>query len=344
MQQVIAIARISPPRAAGDNSPRLIWMLFANPDTSTSYVEVAFRAGVVAISPRKRIGFRNCDRYATPIPIPRPNPMPRPMTACSPSLAAGRAAGPAAAGAQTAWHEGFEGPQTSWRDAGGDAQYRVLQHQRLQQDAHAGNGCEWLQIEGNGGSYVYFAHDVGRPRVIDELAPSVWIKSDRPGSQLAVRVVLPRTIDPRSGQPVATILAGASYTDVGRWQQLRLAGIPTPADPPDPRPADAARAASRRPRSLRRRRAAERLRRAGRRPTSGSTISRWPDTRPPSRAAAADRPHRRIQPPPRWMPVRLPPVRPTAHRGITLDAGSCQLRRRSIPLRADSRFRPAAHA
>jgi len=25
----------------GDNSPRLIWILFANPDTSTSYVEVA---------------------------------------------------------------------------------------------------------------------------------------------------------------------------------------------------------------------------------------------------------------------------------------------------------------
>ena len=87
-----------------------------------------------------------------------------------------------------------------------------------------GNGCEWLQIEA-AGSQIYFAHDVGRPRIIDELTPSVWIKSDRPGPHLAVRVVLPRTIDPRSGRPVVTILMGAAYTDVGRWQQLQLGGI-----------------------------------------------------------------------------------------------------------------------
>jgi len=134
---------------------------------------------------------------------------------------------PAAARAQTAWYEGFEGPQPSWQDAGGDAQYRVLQHQRVQQNAHAGTGCEWLQIEGDGGSYAYFAHDVGRPRVIDELAPSVWIKADRPNLNLAVRVVLPRTTDPRSGRPVVTILVGPAYTDAGRWQQLRLGGITT---------------------------------------------------------------------------------------------------------------------
>ena len=131
----------------------------------------------------------------------------------------------AAARAQTGWQEGFEGQEGSWRDAGGNAQFRVLQHQRLQGIAHSGGSCEWLQIEA-AGSQVYFAHDVGRPRIIDELAPSVWIKSDRPDLHLAVRVVLPRTIDPRSGRPVATILAGASYADVGRWQQLQFGGIP----------------------------------------------------------------------------------------------------------------------
>ncbi len=134
---------------------------------------------------------------------------------------------PATTHAQTAWREGFEGQQPSWRDAGGNAQYRIVQHQRLQNSAHTGNGCEWVQIEGDGGSPIYFAHDIGLPRIIDELVPSVWIKSDRPGLLLAVRVVLPRTADPRSGRPVATVLTGATYTDVGRWQQLWLAGIPT---------------------------------------------------------------------------------------------------------------------
>ena len=73
---------------------------------------------------------------------------------------------------------------------------------------------------------VYFSHAVGQPRVIAELTPSVWIKSDRPGLQLLARVVLPRTEDPRSGQPVSTLVAGTSYTQVGRWQQLHIRGIP----------------------------------------------------------------------------------------------------------------------
>ena len=80
---------------------------------------------------------------------------------------------------------------------------------------------------------------------------------------LAARVVLPRTIDPRSGRPVTTILTGPAYTDVGRWQQLQIDRIPT--------------LLTRQVQSLRmqlgpqvdereayrRRRAAERLRRAG---------------------------------------------------------------------------------
>ncbi|MBU4400662.1 MAG: hypothetical protein KKE86_15185, partial [Planctomycetes bacterium] len=130
------------------------------------------------------------------------------------------------ANALGAWHEGFETPQTSWRDAGGDARYRILKHQRLQGDAHSGKGCEWLRLEGRGGSHVYVAHDVGRPPVIDELAPSAWVKSDRPGPQLYARIVLPRTIDKRTGRAVAAIIAGGAYTAVGRWQQLRLDGIP----------------------------------------------------------------------------------------------------------------------
>ncbi len=125
-----------------------------------------------------------------------------------------------------AWHEGFEGPEPSWQDAGGDARYRVVEHRRLQGDAHAGSGCEWLRVEADGGSHVYFAHDVGRPRVIDDLVPSVWIKSDRPGVQLAARIVLPRSVDPHTGRPVTAIVTGSGYTDVGRWQQLRIEHIP----------------------------------------------------------------------------------------------------------------------
>jgi hypothetical protein len=128
--------------------------------------------------------------------------------------------------AQTAWYEGFEGPEISWRDAGGDGQYRILDHRRVQNEAHTGKGCEWLKLSANVGSYVHIAHDVGSPMVITELMPSLWIKSDRSGAQLLARIVLPRTIDPSTGRPAVALVAGTSYSDAGRWQELRITDVP----------------------------------------------------------------------------------------------------------------------
>ena len=127
---------------------------------------------------------------------------------------------------QTTRCEGFEGPEPTWRDAGGNARYRVQQHGRLQGEAHTGTGCERLTLLGDYGTYVHISHEVGRARVIDELLPGVWIKSDRPGLQILAQVVLPRTEDPRTGRPVSTLVRGSSYTNVGRWQQLRIEDVP----------------------------------------------------------------------------------------------------------------------
>jgi hypothetical protein len=148
------------------------------------------------------------------------------ITAAALLLALGAAAGMAYAQPAPGWREDFEGREPSWQRAGNDAEYRVVEHRRLQGDAHGGNGCEWLRLEAGGGSHVYFAHEVGRPRVIDDLTPSVWIRSDRPGMHLACRIVLPRTNDPHTGRPVTTIVTGSGYTDVGRWQELRIEQVP----------------------------------------------------------------------------------------------------------------------
>ncbi|MBN2293462.1 MAG: hypothetical protein JXM70_13615 [Pirellulales bacterium] len=127
---------------------------------------------------------------------------------------------------QSAWYEGHESNETSWREAGGNAHYQVQQHNRTGDQSHTGNGCEHILVDGQDGTYVYFSHAVDCPLVIPELLPSVWIKSDRAGLQIMARVVLPRTEDPRTGSPITTLVRGTSYSQVGRWQQLHITQIP----------------------------------------------------------------------------------------------------------------------
>lgn len=124
--------------------------------------------------------------------------------------------------APTAWYEGFEGAEVSWRPAGGNASAHVAIHQRDRGQAHTGEWCERFAISAGSGTAVYVVHEVGQPLVIEELLPSVWVKSDRSGLQLLAEVVLPRTLDRRTGRPVSTLLAGTSYTQIGSWQQLRI--------------------------------------------------------------------------------------------------------------------------
>ncbi len=128
--------------------------------------------------------------------------------------------------AQTPWQETFEGRQTSWLRDSANAQYSLVRHQRVQDEAHSGYGSELWKIRGDRGTQVFVSHPAGRAGVIEELSPSVWVKSDRPGIRIAARLILPRTVDPRSGKPVSTILYGSSYSNVGRWAQLRIDDMP----------------------------------------------------------------------------------------------------------------------
>ena len=111
--------------------------------------------------------------------------------------------------------------------------------------AHSGNGCEWLRLQADGGSSVYIAHDVGRPAVIDDLARERVAKVGSARLAVGRPVVLPRSADPQTGRAVTAIVVGGSYTDTGRWQQLRLEGIPRLLTRRGPPPAHAVRPASR---------------------------------------------------------------------------------------------------
>lgn len=128
----------------------------------------------------------------------------------------GRAAG------TSAWYEGFEDSQTTWGPAESNVRYRIAQQERVQGQAHTGRGCELLRFSAETGTELFFRHEVGQPYLIPDFMPTVWIRANRPGMYLTLRVVLPRTTDPQTGRPMSVLLRGSGYTTPDRWQQLRI--------------------------------------------------------------------------------------------------------------------------
>ena len=60
-------------------------------------------------------------------------------------------------------------------------------------------GAEQIRLTGANGSFIYFSHSVPSARIVNELSASAWIKADRPGLQIFGHVVLPHTLDPKTG-------------------------------------------------------------------------------------------------------------------------------------------------
>ncbi|HEY1602516.1 MAG TPA: hypothetical protein VGG64_23130 [Pirellulales bacterium] len=129
--------------------------------------------------------------------------------------------------AQVVVRQDFDGPDTTWRDGRGSPSYRTLDHRRTSEGARTGAGCEFFAFASGGkGTFVYLIHDLAPARIIDELKPSLWVRSDQQGIQLLARVVFPRSINPETKQPDSTLIAGTSYARVGSWEQLRIEDVP----------------------------------------------------------------------------------------------------------------------
>jgi len=129
--------------------------------------------------------------------------------------------------AQVVIRQDFEGPEVSWRDGRGNPSYRIEAHHRIGDRPHRGSGCEFLQfVAGANGTFVYMFHDIAAARLISELQPTVWVRSDKRGIQVSARVVFPRSADPKTGEPATVRVAGTSYTKEQNWEQLRFDDLP----------------------------------------------------------------------------------------------------------------------
>ncbi|MDG2206699.1 MAG: hypothetical protein P8K78_02230 [Pirellulales bacterium] len=116
--------------------------------------------------------------------------------------------------------DSLEGPETSWELRDSDTEVEIQRHARVRHPVHSGSWSEEFRLFCAGGSFAYAETKIDPAAVIDELTYSVWIRGNRPGFQLSARVVLPRSIDPESGNALTLKIYGDSYQDVGRWQQV----------------------------------------------------------------------------------------------------------------------------
>ena len=116
----------------------------------------------------------------------------------------------------------FESSEVIWQLRHSDCQAKITVQERQFRNAHSGAGCEFVQIEMSRGTYAHLTYSIPPVRVIDELQPGLWIKSNRMSLQIMARVVLPRTIDPKSGKPLKFLIRGSQYELAGQWQRLSI--------------------------------------------------------------------------------------------------------------------------
>ena len=117
--------------------------------------------------------------------------------------------------------EGFERGETSWKPYFNSAECKLLSHRRHAQIQRSGMGAENLEfLAGQRGSQITLEHELPQSRVLDELALSLLVRSNRAGAVLPLRIVFPNQMD-QNGKPLTTTLEGDSYTDTGSWQLLK---------------------------------------------------------------------------------------------------------------------------
>lgn len=117
--------------------------------------------------------------------------------------------------------EGFDGPEKSWLIAVDSKRCRLVDHRRHAQIRRFGLGSEYVIFDAPNVGRAELSHGLSPARVLDEpLTATVWIKSNRSGTALSLRLVYPHLIDPQTGKIAYRWIDGESYQTDGKWQML----------------------------------------------------------------------------------------------------------------------------
>ena len=127
---------------------------------------------------------------------------------------------------QPAMQIDFDGSTTLLQAQEGSSKYQVLLHQIDRQHHQFGKGCERVSLRCSAGHSAPLGVAVGRAPVIEEFRATLWLMTNRPGAQLAARVVLPRSLSPATGRPLELMLRGSNLSQGSQWEAIKLRGLP----------------------------------------------------------------------------------------------------------------------
>jgi hypothetical protein len=142
-------------------------------------------------------------------------------------MLAGSASRVALAATQPSLLDDMNGPRPAMRLADAEASVRMLAQAIDARAGQYGSPAETVSLAVPAGALAPLAYQIPPAPVIQELRFAVQARCNRPGMQLAVRVVLPRDRDARTDLPRQLLVRSIRPpVDVG-WQRLELSDLPT---------------------------------------------------------------------------------------------------------------------
>ncbi len=122
--------------------------------------------------------------------------------------------------------DGFEGEEPTWQVRFEKTTARLLSHRRHHKVFQEGATSENIELESfSEANEARLELPLPPSRLIEETAAALWVKSNRDGIQIAVRVVFPFQKVPGQEGYLRVVVEGDSYTTAGAWQQLRCAQV-----------------------------------------------------------------------------------------------------------------------
>jgi len=121
----------------------------------------------------------------------------------------------------------MDGPAPVLQPIEGGARFEIL-HQGIDRKTFRfGSGSERISLSCSAGNSALLAYQLPKAPVIEEFLVALWVMSNRPGVQLAAKVVLPRSINPETGLPYELLVRSSTISRGVGWEELTLTGLPT---------------------------------------------------------------------------------------------------------------------